>query len=309
MKKFLLRTALFFAILYALAWVADLVITQKCKKVQAAPYASWNDIYADRINSDVIIMGTSRAFVHFNPAIIDSVQHTDSYNLGMDGRPTDAQIVKYHAYRRHCSHKPKVILYELYGGSMDKSNGYQREQFVPYLKDTRLWKEARELEHFSIADRTIPCWRYIGRKKMFKDIIYYSKHHQDDLYKGFKSHKKSWNGDRISAIKQLNYPMHKSRIRQFENFIGECTKDGVKVVFVYVPMYIEATQKTTDLKGIQNTFAQIANKYDIPILDYTYDALSYDTCYFYNAQHLNSKGANLFSTKLSHDIDSLGILR
>lgn len=112
-------------------------------------------------------------------------------------------------------------------------------------------KEARELEHFSIADRTIPCWRYIGRKKMFKDVIYYSKHHQDDLYKGFKSHKKSWNGDRISAIKQLNYPMHKSRVRQFENFIGECTKDGVKVVFVYVPMYIEATQRQQILKAFK----------------------------------------------------------
>ena len=56
-------------------------------------------------------------------------------------------------------------------------------------------------------------------------------------------------------------------------------------------------------------YDSIARKYDIPILDYNYDPISYDTAYFYNAMHSNKKGAELFSVKLTHDIDSLGILR
>ena len=56
-------------------------------------------------------------------------------------------------------------------------------------------------------------------------------------------------------------------------------------------------------------FDNIAKKYDIPILNYTYDSLSYDTLYFYNAMHLNKMGAEIFSTKLARDIDSRGILK
>lgn len=147
---FLIRAAIFFGILYAIAWAADFFFTKECHKVGAAPYGSWNDIYASNIQGDVIIMGTSRAFVHFNPAIIDSILHTDSYNLGMNGRPVDAQIIKYHAYRRQGNAKPKLIIYELYGGSMDKSNGYQREQFLPYLKDAKLWQEAHDLDSLQL---------------------------------------------------------------------------------------------------------------------------------------------------------------
>ena len=68
----------------------------------------------------------------------------------MNGRPVDAQIIKYHAYRRQGNAKPKLIIYELYGGSMDKSNGYQREQFLPYLKDAKLWQEAHDLDSLQL---------------------------------------------------------------------------------------------------------------------------------------------------------------
>lgn len=63
-----------------------------------------------------------------------------------------------------------------------------------------------------------------------------------------------------------------------------------------------------DYEGMHNMFEEIAQKNDIPLLDYTFDELSYDTTYFYNTMHLNKKGADLFSKKVAHDIDSLGVL-
>ena len=50
------------------------------------------------------------------------------------------------------------------------------------------------------------------------------------------------------------------------------------------------------------------DKYDIPILDYTYMDICYDTTYFYNAMHLNALGADLFSEKLAHDLASQGFI-
>jgi lysophospholipase L1-like esterase len=78
---------------------------------------------------------------------------------------------------------------------------------------------------------------------------------------------------------------------------------------VYAPLYIDATEKIINIEGMYQMYDSIARKYNIPILDYNYDPISYDTIYFYNATHLNKKGAELFSVKLAHDIDTLGILK
>ena len=55
-------------------------------------------------------------------------------------------------------------------------------------------------------------------------------------------------------------------------------------------------------------YRNMASICDAQILDYTHNPICYDTAYFYNAQHLNRKGAEKFSRILAHDLDSLGYL-
>ena len=133
MKKFL-RQTLFFAFgLLLLAVAFDVLLTAKVLRSRTSPFATWNDLYQRNIEADVLVMGSSRAFVQFNPAIFDTVLHTNSYNLGMNGRAADSQILKYKVFRHRGNHKPKLIIYEVSHGTMQKSNGYEREQFVQRL--------------------------------------------------------------------------------------------------------------------------------------------------------------------------------
>ncbi len=55
-------------------------------------------------------------------------------------------------------------------------------------------------------------------------------------------------------------------------------------------------------------YLNLASKYNVPILDYTHDSICYDTAYFYNAQHLNRKGAEKFSLQLAHDLKAIGVM-
>ena len=90
MKKFL-RQTLFFAFgLLLLAVAFDVLLTAKVLRSRTSPFATWNDLYQRNIEADVLVMGSSRAFVQFNPAIFDTVLHTNSYNLGMNGRAADS---------------------------------------------------------------------------------------------------------------------------------------------------------------------------------------------------------------------------
>jgi lysophospholipase L1-like esterase len=49
----------------------------------------------------------------------------------------------------------------------------------------------------------------------------------------------------------------------------------------------------------------IANRHGIQFLDYSSDTMCRDTKYFYNSQHLNTAGAELFSARLAEDLAPL----
>ena len=98
-------------------------------------------------------------------------------------------------------------------------------------------------------------------------------------------------------------------MEKFDFFLGELQKEGVQVVFVTSPIYIGVTERTDNIQDFYAFRKHFSEKYSIPVLDYLYDSLCYDTAYFYNASHLNNTGAELFTAKLCHDIDSLGLLK
>lgn len=307
MKKFLRQTIWFALGLFILATLFDIVLTTMSLRMKVPPYATWNDIYLRNIDADVIIMGSSRAFVQFNPAIIDTVLHTNSYNFGMDGRAADSQIMRYKFFRHRGNPKPKLIVYEVSHGTMQKSNGYERSQFVPYLHNLYLWKLCHKQENFSLADLLLPSWRYLGRKKMMQTILSQTVQQggKNPAYKGYRCYDKPWNGSAFRKQTRVSYNKDTTIIRQFRGFLDECRRDSIPVVLVTSPFYIGGTRKMVDSTGMHAMFAQIANDYNLPYLDYTYDELSYDTAYFYNTMHLNRIGANLFSEKVARDIDSV----
>ena len=312
MKKFLKHILLFSAIMFALGCGLDYFITRPFKNLESSPFANWNDIYQKELNSDVLIMGTSRAYVQFNPKIIDSILQVSSYNLGCNGRAVDAQITKYRIYRHEQKQKPKLILYELYPGSMDTSNGYERIQYIPYLRKPYLWWLTHETEKFSWADGFVPCWRYLNYKDNILPIrngkSFYCQT-DNKLYKGFIDYEKPWDGSKLAKMDTIFYHKNPEIIKQFEKFLDDCQKENIKVVFVFTPYYIEATRKIFDLEGMYEMYQNLADKHDCLILDYFNDELAYDTVHFYNATHLNREGATIFSKKLAHDIDSLQLLR
>lgn len=308
MKKFLLHITLFALLLYVLAFAADCYISKQLQALQSSPFANWNDLYQGNIQSDVLIMGSSRAFVQFNTRIIDSCLQVNSYNLGANGRPADAQILKYNIYRQQGNAKPKVILYEIYPGTLDTSNGYERIQYIPYLKRPSLWLKTRKLEHFNWADCFIPCYRFLKYKEDIKHILkkdsYYTRA-QNKLYKGYQDFDKKWDGKAYANLDSIEYPQNANTQKLFEDFLTQCKREGINVVLVKAPFYIGATHKIKDLEKINLRYEDIARRHSLIMLDYTYDSLCYDTTKFYNATHLNRAGATRFSEKLSADLQPI----
>lgn len=290
---------------WALAFIADVIITRQLQQLESSPFANWNDIYKGDIDCDLLIMGSSRAFVQFNPKILDSCLNVRSYNLGANGRPADAQILKYNIYREQGNAKPKVILYEIYPGTLDTSNGYERIQYLPHLKHPSLWWKTRQLEHFSWADCFVPCYRFLKYKEDIRHILqkdsYYTRP-ENKSYKGFQDFDKKWDGSAYAKIDSIDYQRNEQVQLLFEDFLDRCRQEQIKVILVKAPYYIGATEKIRDLEGFNVLYEDIARRHQLALLDYTYDTLCYDTTQFYNATHLNRTGATRFSQKLSENL-------
>lgn len=302
MKKFVNRVCIFSSIVLLLGTIIDIGYSEVLIHSNERRFESWYDLMHGKINADVVINGNSRAWVQFCPQIIDSVLETNSYNLGFNGSTINRQIRKYRLFRKY-NKPPKLIIQNIGWSSLRYEVGYEREQFFPYFLDPYIRKEFYETEPVSLVEKYVPLVRYRG---VFN--LKYLKSQPRYLEKGYRGSDRVWDGKQFSKIDSLLFSYNKLTVEMFDDFLHEVTDEGIKVLFVYAPMYKGVTAKITNLNEVYMLYQEIANKYNIPILDYTNMKICSDTTYFYNAMHLNRKGAELFSDSLANDIKHLHLI-
>ncbi|MBQ6237762.1 MAG: hypothetical protein IJK07_06055 [Bacteroidales bacterium] len=301
MKRFIIHSSFFFIVSFVLALIPDIIITNKIKHFAYNDYSVWDKILSGKMDNDLLIIGSSRAFHHYNPIILDSILNTNCYNLGRDGKNLDISIFIYNLYIKH-NPKPKTILCDIFYGSMNKSNLYAREQFYPYLFNKEIYNNIKENQQLSMIDKYVPLIKYRG---ILKDVIKHSLI-KDTTYKGYYGCDISYNKNNEDIPNTIPYAHDPTVFKMIEKWLQQCQEDSVNVIFIHSPIYIEATNKIEDTAAMWTMYRNIANKYKIPILDYTRDSICFDTNYFYGALHLNRKGSELFTQRLAYELESLG---
>ena len=304
MKKFTYNLLLFVLPFGFTMTIVDFLFSSIAKHSNDYAIESWYDLMNGDIQADVIIMGSSRAWVQYKPLALDSILNINSYNLGIDGRHHYSEIKKYHLFKKH-NKKPRLIIqnidiFEL--NTIDR--GYNMYQFYPYFWERDMRKEFINNEPFNAADKFLPMYRFINygiRTFLPSDCNY--------LTKGYRGQIRPWNGEAFMKVDSIRFVSNDTVLRMFDSYLAEARADGIKVIFVYAPIYIGATRKMANIERMYNTYQSLAKKYEIPILDYSHMGICYDTTYFYNAMHLNKRGAEVFSDSLACDIKRLGILK
>lgn len=298
MKKFLIHSVVFAAILWVFAIIADIYVSNNLRHSKEHKYAAWNGIYNDTTYYDLVINGSSRAWVQYDPHILDSILHLNTYNFGIDGSAINRQIIKYHKYCE-LHGQPKYLLQNIDIFTMARTFGYEREQFFPYFfYDKDLLLKADKYEHFTLLEKYIPYYRYIGIDLYDWDA---------GLYKGYCGQDKAWDGSMFSQMDTVQVSSDSSMLRLFDDFLTEQAHLGTRVILVYSPIYHGVIDKCPDTGKMYTMYDSLAIKHHLSILNYIEMPLCYDTAYFYNATHLNRQGAEIFTTRLAQDLDSMGI--
>lgn len=306
MKRFLRDILIVLSVVVIISIPMDYVLSRYLTKSKAQVYVGWNDIIFDSLKADVLVLGSSRAWVHYDTYIMDSMLHANTYNLGIDGSPLNRQMLKYSVYEHYQRKPPQVLLLNMDYWSVGSRVGYQHHQFFPYLLNEYTRLAFAKEEPFSLGELWLPMYRYY-RQGVYSIIDEGGR--DDGLHKGYGGRDIEWNGNEFSKVSAFHFSKDEAIEEEFDGFLKELKNQGVVVVFVLSPVYVGLTKIVENLPEFYETIGLYSDRYEIPVLDYFDDSLSYDTMYFYNAMHLNKRGAEMFTVKLCHDLDSLGIFK
>lgn len=312
MRHFLKNILFFIFPLLIITFPLDLIISYqltKSKTYAYGEYSVWNDLYSGKINSEIVVYGSSRAWVHIDPQMIEDSLGLSSYNLGINGHNFWLQYLRHKTLLKY-NKKPKYIILAVDIYTLQKREDlYNLDQFLPYmLFNQDIITFTSSFPGYSRFDYYLPLIRYFGRTKAIKQSIkntLYSSNSELGRKKGFQGMEKEWNDDLVKAQKRMSYydvKLNDSSIKLFENFLDECKENDIKVIFVYTPEYIEGQSFIKNRKEIISLFENFANRHEILFFDYSSDELCLKKEYFYNASHLNKTGAKIFTNKLIRDL-------
>lgn len=311
MKKICFKVILFISPFVILSYPMDLWISEMLKKSNEAPgeYEVLNDIYKGKLNCDIAIYGSSRAWVHIDPAIIENSTHQKAYNFGIDGHNFWIQYLRHLEFIKYNSKPSKIIMSVDVFTFQKEANLYYKNQFLPYM----LWnKNIRQYTSsyngFDFFDYYIPSLRYVRDKDLlFKSLqIAFNKETIPNYRKqGYKGMDLDWNNDFEKAREEMSFfevQIHEPSIELFQQFIKECKAMDIEVVMVYTPEHISGQKFVSNRARIFEVFEKISKEQNVMFLDYSDYDICLDKTYFYNASHLNLKGAELFTNQLIDDL-------
>jgi hypothetical protein len=333
MSKFLLRFLSFLVILKIFDILFAFLFTQSLQTIRYldGDYGSINRMYNGGINTDIIMLGSSRTYLHINPEVLQTKTGLSAWNLAMDGTNFEQHKFTLEEYLLH-NRMPKIVIFEADLTALDKDSLiFKKEFFLPYINYsdhtlglfTNNWEDKLFYAFFSSAPykQQIPVvlsnYNLIldGIKKggyTFETITPNTVIKRDDgdfvyingaaLRAGQIQSELPESLPLTSPINTSNYS-GKYRFEKFEELANFAEKNNFLLILVsptWVNGYIEESQR----QFIINLYKKIDFKYENTyFLDYSYDTvLSNDLSLWLNIGHLNFDGANVFSEKISNDI-------
>jgi hypothetical protein len=306
----LTRILTFFALVVVLAYILDATITYGLRRIPTSKFGSLNLVTTGRVNADIIINGSSRALVHYDPRTIEQFTGRSAYNLGMNGVQIDVQLAVLKTYLKH-NRTPQIVLQNLESFTFETTKHgelYDPPAYLPYLTDDTLYQSLLAIDpvvwkwkHIPLYGYTVEDMRFTWAWGLLGSIGVYGR---ENYFRGFNPRSVDWTGDFDEFKKTLSssgviYSIEAKGVKTLRELARVCKDAGIKLIFVYSPVYHEMQPLEKNRSEVFTQFKQIAYEFGIPFWDYSASTLCQQRSLFYNSQHLNATGAALFSTEVA----------
>jgi hypothetical protein len=306
-RKAVLRLLAFFIVFAIAAAGLDYAISFGMRRIRTSAAGSLNRVMAGKVNAEIVISGSSRALVQYDPRVIQQVTGKTAYNIGRNGSHIDMQLALLKAYLRHNT-KPKLVLHNLDLHSFQPTHElYDSAQYLPFLSNPEIYQGISQITPDAWKWRYIPLYGYAAEDMRFTWLTsaraWIGKHPREDYFLGFNPRYLHWTGDfeRFKAQNATGFTVAvESRGKQaLLELIQLCAAQQIRLVLVYSPEYLDAQELTRNRPEIFRLFQSLAAENGAELWDFSAAELCRRQELFYNSQHLNADGARAFSDALA----------
>ncbi len=252
------------------------------------------------INADLLIIGSSRAEVHYNAAIIQNKTKLATYNLGIGG--VDWNLIQFRLEQYLAKNKrPKYLIVNFDYNNLNRLASYiLRDELLPYAYANQAIKNQFNV-HF--ADTYIPGIRYAGHNYLlFKTFVHTLKNPPiaSDKVMGFKGENIPWSTTGIPAATKISPP--DIDVDGFFKYLTALQASGIKIMVVTPPFKSELIAALNNYDSVMQYYTNAFKEMGIMHYNYSTHPINMHQAYFYNYNHLNAKGADSFTNMVIRDV-------
>jgi hypothetical protein len=275
------------------------------RKNKQGIFSKYNDVFLKEGNTyDVLFLGSSRAEMHFEPQIFDSITKLNSYNLGISGASVKVNFIVLKTYC-HQHQKPKHIILNLDYFSLksdsDTLNDFPR--YFPYLNNDYLRAglntvDDRFTSFYYNPFHSLPYTQIDFLSASLHGWLNISGKYDTLMYKGFQTIPSNEEGQ-ISKVKPIYSFISKKNRNYIDSIISFSKKNQINLTLLTTPIYGRGYNHVLNKSVLVNQLNHIACINHIPYFDYTDSLIFDDPKLYFDEEHLNLKGAKKFSNHFS----------
>jgi hypothetical protein len=274
-------------------------------------YNKYSTIFLKKNNYNTLILGSSRAEMHMDACLFDSLTGLNTFNAGVSGASTRIAFIVLKSYLLH-SEKPKNIFLELDFHSCHKKTDkvFNFQRYFCYLSNPVLYSEFRKIDSrftqfkynpfyslpFSGINSLSPALHGWLEKSATYDFVY---------EKGFFKNTVLDNYDHFDA-KQFTGFIHPETRQYLDSFMLFANKNRCRLVFTISPLYKNAETKMLNRIQIINEFQNIAKTNHVDFINLSSDTTVSNHPYFFEDNyHMLYLGARIYTRKIATFYDNI----
>lgn len=255
---------------------------------------------------DVLLIGSSRMHVHYNPKVIDSVAHLSSYNFGVEGGNLLETNLWLQAYLQ-IHPKPKAVLLDLtsFAFDIERRPFFNPTIYFPYLNNDIIFNTLSRYKKIGLY-KYMPFLKFLEIDDYNKSIAFqglFGKKEDQALnytYNGFAENNHILRPSENPPRDTNTFKITESGKKILNTIIDTCYKKNIKLILAFSPYYndIYVSRKASFFAYVK----QVSEKYQLPFLDYRDSYISKDSTCFGEWAHLNRRGSTIFSADIAGKI-------
>lgn len=262
-------------------------------------YGKYTQIFTWENHHDVIFLGSSRAEMHYNCRLFDSLTGKNSFNLSMAGASPQVAHALLKVYLEKSS-PPKLLFYEVDILSLKNKEAaiFNFPNFFPYLSIPSVRREFASIDarmaHFHMnpfyslpysgienINTSVHGWLNIPTKT---ERLY---------YKGYFDENTQPPLDYLPVKQEWHSISERSR-NYMDSIVNLCNKKQITIFLISSPIFAGGKLNMFNKKALCESVKSFAKRHSVGYLDFSSLPFCANRNLFIDHEHMNSKGARLY---------------